>query len=285
MSDGEDKNRKPFFFAEREFPIRHGKHWKTDPEIGGNRLSKAERVVQQGETVWYKRFVDDFSVVPMSDRWESVQVGRELIYVVQTSPTIIERCLLMTTDPGDLVFDPTCGSGTTAYVAERWGRRWITCDSSRVALALAKHRVMTAKFEYYQLRPLSEEQINIEELGSIANDWIDYETTTQFKPGMFVARVRGDSMEPLIPANSYCLFRQPADGLRQGRKLLIWHRGVTDSETGGEYTVKVYESEKTALDDEQWEHKSIKLKPLNPKYEPILLTPADEGDVRVLADC
>ena len=75
------------------------------------------------------------------------------------NPKVVERCLLMTTDPGDLVLDPTCGSGTTAYVAEQWGRRWITCDSSRVALALAKHRLMTAKFDYHQLRPLSAEDV------------------------------------------------------------------------------------------------------------------------------
>jgi len=90
-------------------------------------------------------------------------------------------------------------------------------------------------------------------------------------------------MEPLIPANSYCLFRQPGVGSRQGRRLLIWHRGVTDSETGGEYTVKVYESEKVVKDG-RWEHESITLKPLNPKYEPIVLTPTDEGDVRALAE-
>ena len=87
------------------------------------------------------------------------QLGGEKIFVVQTALKIIERCLLMTTDPGDLVLDPTCGSGTTAYVAEEWGRRWITCDSSRVAVALAKHRLMTAKFDYYQLRPLSAEDL------------------------------------------------------------------------------------------------------------------------------
>ncbi len=81
------------------------------------------------------------------------------IYVVQTTPKVVQRCILMTTDPGDLVLDPTCGSGTTAYVAEQWGRRWITCDSSRVALALAKHRLLTAKFDYHQLRPLSAEDV------------------------------------------------------------------------------------------------------------------------------
>ena len=78
--------------------------------------------------------------------------GSEKLYVVQTSTKIIERCLLMTTDPGDLVLDPTCGSGTTAYVAEKWGRRWITIDTSRVSIALARQRLLTASFEYYKLK-------------------------------------------------------------------------------------------------------------------------------------
>ena len=87
----------------------------------------------------------------MNDRWESLQIGVELTYVVQTSPMVIQRCMLMTTDPGDLVLDITCGSGTTAFVAEQWGRRWITCDTSRVAITLAKQRLMTATFDYYKL--------------------------------------------------------------------------------------------------------------------------------------
>src|SRR6202040_1282557 len=90
----------------------------------------------------------------ITNNWTDLSVsgfGEAKIYVVQTLPTVIERCLLMTTDPGDLVFDPTCGGGTTAYVAERWGRRWITCDTSRVALSLAKQRFMTAVFDYYEL--------------------------------------------------------------------------------------------------------------------------------------
>ena len=85
---------------------------------------------------------------------------QDKIYVVQTTTKVIARCLLMTTDPGGLVLDPTCGSGTTAYVAEQWGRRWITCDSSRVALVLAKHRLLTAKFEFYKLRELSAEDVD-----------------------------------------------------------------------------------------------------------------------------
>ena len=102
-------------------------------------------------------------VIRSANHWDdTVSSGFDAttkLYVVQTNTKVIERCLLMTTDPGDLVLDPTCGSGTTAYVAEQWGRRWITCDSSRVALALAKHRLMTAKFDYQQLRPLSAEDV------------------------------------------------------------------------------------------------------------------------------
>ncbi len=151
LSDGVPSKPKPFTFRGREYPLRHGKHWKTDPELGCKRLQFAGRIVQQGVTVWYKRFVDDFPVLPIDDRWESVQIGRELTYVVQTAPGVVERCILMTTDPGDLVLDPTCGSGTAAYVAEQWGRRWITIDTSRVALTLARARIMGARYSFYLL--------------------------------------------------------------------------------------------------------------------------------------
>jgi adenine-specific DNA-methyltransferase len=104
-----------------------------------------------GSVLRYRRFVDDFRVIPLTDRWDSVQLGTEKNYIVETSSSVIQRCLLMTTDPGDLVLDPTCGSGTTAYVAEQWGRRWITIDTSRVALALARTRLMAAKYPYYLL--------------------------------------------------------------------------------------------------------------------------------------
>ncbi len=102
----------------------------------------------------YVRFLDDFPASTFTNVWTDTQTGAftdEKVYVVQTNTKVIERCLLMTTDPGDLVLDPTCGSGTTAYVAEQWGRRWITCDTSRVALALARTRLMAAKFPYYLL--------------------------------------------------------------------------------------------------------------------------------------
>src|SRR5690606_21945496 len=126
-------------------------HWKT-PVQGLVRLATSGRVEKMGNVVRYRRLANDFPVIPINDRWESMQAGVQRSYVVQTALSIIQRCLLMTTDPGDLVLDPTCGSGTTAYVAEQWGRRWITTDTSRVALALARTRLMTGKFPYYKLK-------------------------------------------------------------------------------------------------------------------------------------
>jgi adenine-specific DNA-methyltransferase len=118
---------------------------------GLTKLNWAKRLRPGGRSLQYVRYVDDFPVVPVNDRWESVQIGTELTYVVQTATRVVDRCVLMTTDPGDLVLDPTCGSGTTAYVAEQWGRRWITIDTSRVALALARSRLMAARYPYHLL--------------------------------------------------------------------------------------------------------------------------------------
>ena len=125
--------------------------WKTTPE-GMRRLSMAERVFASTKTLKFIRYANDFSVTEISNLWTDAMslIGKK--YVTETVPKIIERCLLMTTDPGDLVLDPTCGSGTTAYVAEQWGRRWITIDTSRVAIALARQRLLTASFDYYKLK-------------------------------------------------------------------------------------------------------------------------------------
>jgi adenine-specific DNA-methyltransferase len=118
------------------------------------RLAWAGRILAGGDTLSYVRFIDDFPAAPMNNIWLDTGVGGftdEKIYVVQTVSKMIARCILMTTDPGDLVIDPTCGSGTTAVMAEQWGRRWITVDTSRVALALARQRIMGARFPYYLL--------------------------------------------------------------------------------------------------------------------------------------
>ncbi len=130
-----------------------GNHWKTT-QSGLQLLALAGRLTASGNTLNYKRYLEDFPVYPLTHSWQDISVGygaEPKTYVVQTSSQVVARCLLMTTDPGDLVFDPTCGSGTTAYVAEQWGRRWITCDTSRVALTLAKQRLMTALFVYYEM--------------------------------------------------------------------------------------------------------------------------------------
>jgi adenine-specific DNA-methyltransferase len=151
ISDGKSATDQIFEFRKRIFEPKATSHWKTSV-TGLQRLAKVGRIEDADMTVRYKRYLDDFPVVPVDDRWESMQIGKELMYVVQTAERVIERCLLMTTDPGDLVLDPTCGSGTTAYVAEKWGRRWITCDTSRVAVTLAKQRLMTASYDYFELR-------------------------------------------------------------------------------------------------------------------------------------
>jgi adenine-specific DNA-methyltransferase len=139
--------------------------WKTDPERF-SRLIKASRVVASGNSLRYVRYIDDFAAFPHHSLWTDVggSVGGDKIYVVQTSTKVVQRCLLMATDPGDLVIDPTCGSGTTAYVAEQWGRRWITADTSRVALALARARIMGARYPYYTLVDSREGQIKEAEL-------------------------------------------------------------------------------------------------------------------------
>ena len=127
--------------------------WKTSKE-GFSKLIWANRLVDSAGTLRYLRYIDDFPVVPHNSLWRDTATGsftEEKIYVVQTNVKVVSRCILMATDPGDLVLDPTCGSGTTATVAEQWGRRWITIDTSRVALALARARIMGARYPFYLL--------------------------------------------------------------------------------------------------------------------------------------
>ena len=128
--------------------------WKTNEE-GMERLQKANRIEVTGQSLGYVRFLDDFSAMAETNLWSDIggvqSRSDPKVYVVQTSTALVQRCMMMTTDPGDLVIDPTCGSGTTAYVAEQWGRRWITIDTSRVALALARARIMGARYPYFLL--------------------------------------------------------------------------------------------------------------------------------------
>ncbi len=143
----------PVEFDGVTFRPRRG-YWKTGID-GMSRLIAKSRVIRQGDTLRYIRYFQDFPVSPLVAFWDDTGArgwGEEKLYAVQTAEKVIERCILMTTDPGDLVLDPTCGSGTTAYVAEQWGRRWITIDTSRVPLALTRQRLLTATFPWYRLR-------------------------------------------------------------------------------------------------------------------------------------
>ena len=146
-----------------------------------DKLAAANRLMAVGSTLRYKRYLDDFRVSPISAAWDDTATsgfGRKKEYIVETNVKVVQRCILMTTDPGDLVLDPTCGSGTTAYVAEQWGRRWITTDTSRIALNIAKTRLMTATLPYYRLHDergdvrqgFQYEKVSKLMLSNIAND-------------------------------------------------------------------------------------------------------------------
>jgi adenine-specific DNA-methyltransferase len=156
----------PFQAFGTSFQPNASSHWKTTIP-GMQSLLRAGRLEPRGKQLSYVRFFDDFSVSPIGNSWDDVLLSsrsEEKVYVVQTSSRVIQRCVLMTTDPGDLVLDPTCGSGTTAFVAEQWGRRWITIDTSRVALALARARIMGARYPFYLLADTRDGQMKEAEL-------------------------------------------------------------------------------------------------------------------------
>jgi adenine-specific DNA-methyltransferase len=157
-SPGEGATTFAYKYEGREFTPPRGRHFPVSRERLDT-LVKLGRVVPVGDRLRFKRYADEFPFVALNAFWDDTVISgfsEPKVYVVQTSPKVVERCILMTSDPGDLILDPTCGSGTTAYCAEKWGRRWITCDTSRVAIALAKQRLMTSVFEYYTLARPSE---------------------------------------------------------------------------------------------------------------------------------
>lgn len=154
-SQGRAKERQPYLYQGKEYDCwQKNAHWKPSWPIGMDRLAKAKRIHVAKNSIRYIRYQDDFAVSVHGNIWTDTGTGNftdDKVYVVQTSTKVIERCLMLATDPGDLVLDPTCGSGTTATVAEQWGRRWITIDTSRVSLALARTRIMGARYPYYLL--------------------------------------------------------------------------------------------------------------------------------------
>ncbi|MHC4559793.1 MAG: site-specific DNA-methyltransferase [Planctomycetota bacterium] len=201
----------PVEFENRTYyPPKNG-CWVTTKE-GMDTLIKARRIFAAGKNLYYKLYHSDYPVTPLTSLWSDMSGPKDIKYVVQTLDTVIQRCMLMTTDPGELVFDPTCGSGTTAYVAEQWGRRWITCDTSRVALTLAKQRLMTSLFDYYELAHPNEgvgsglkyKTVPHVTLGSIANNEPAAEETLCDHPDKDTskARVTGPFTVEAVPAQA-----------------------------------------------------------------------------------
>lgn len=174
-----------FVFNGEKIPAQ-SRSWSTTKQ-GMEKLIQANRIQKTGKLPRYVRFHDDFAVQPIHNLWNDTAGASDLIYVVQTSNKIIERCLLMSSDPGDLVLDPTCGSGTTAVVAEQWGRRWITCDTSRVALALARTRLMSTKFPFYLLSDSNEGRLKEKEITNHAES--EYELREDIRKGFVYKRV------------------------------------------------------------------------------------------------
>jgi adenine-specific DNA-methyltransferase len=179
-SQGAASSEQPYEIDGRTFFPGRNAHWKASYPKGMDALVKVKRVIVLGNTPRYVRYADDFGYQPYTNLWTDTQIAgyaSDKKYVVQTSTKVIERCLLMVTDPGDLVIDPTCGSGTSAVVAEQWGRRWITIDTSRVALSIARERILTSVYPYFKLRDPSQDvdggfsyqSISRVTLGSIAN--------------------------------------------------------------------------------------------------------------------
>lgn len=171
VSSGASKvGSQPFCLGATTYSPAAGTHWKTH-SVGLARLERAGRLVGVGKTLAYKRYADDYDIVALDCVWNDTLQSTfaiENIYVVQTYSKVVQRCLAMATDPGDLVLDPTCGSGTTATVAEQWGRRWITIDTSRVALALARARIMGARYPFYLLADSREGQVKEAEVARAA---------------------------------------------------------------------------------------------------------------------
>ena len=187
LSDGETNTPQEFVFKGKPYLPKPGSHWKTPPARLAN-LAEIGRILVEGSTIRYKRYADDFHYVPINDRWESMQIGRARDYVVQTAESVLERCIGMCTQPGDVIFDPTCGSGTSAYCAERLGRRWITCDTSRVAVNVARKRLVAGVFAHYTTRN-----------GHVSSDFV-YKTTK---------RITLESLAKGLEAETVSLFDDP----------------------------------------------------------------------------
>ncbi len=202
---------------------RHTSRRTGDGLSGMERLARVNRLVPLRTTLRYKRYYDDFAFKVISNWWDHLGGASNPVYVVQTNPEIVKRCILMTTDPGDLVLDPTCGSGTTAYVAEQWGRRWITVDTSRVALALARTRLMAARHPYFTLADSATGAAQIAKLsntrasegpftGDVRKGFV-YKLARRVTSGLFANCAAIDDCETAEEAEAAALAEAPSEPL------------------------------------------------------------------------
>ena len=226
-SQGASDTDQPLWIHGTEYPPRQGLHWKTTSD-GLRRLCMANRIIVEGRSPRFLRFMDDLSVFQISNVWMDVGGVQSRtdpkVYVVQTNPKVIERCILLTTDPGDLVMDPTCGAGTTARVAEQWGRRWVTVDTSRVALALARARIMGARFPYYQLMDSVEGQRR--EAQASGQTPLDVPVSQDIRQGFVYRRVPHISLESIAGNKEINIIREKyQDGLDRLRERLNHEMG------------------------------------------------------------
>jgi adenine-specific DNA-methyltransferase len=220
--------------------------FKTD-ERGMSALKAARRLLPIGNTLRYVRYMNDFPAFPLTNLWDDTVTSGfadAKTYVVQTNPTVVERCVLMTTDPGDLVVDPTCGSGTTAFVAEEWGRRWITVDTSRVAMALARTRLMSARYPYYLLADSSEGAVKKAEVaGTQAPS--DSASTRDVKKGFIYESIPHVTLKSIVqnPDIHEGMTREEIDGAvaRHAETEILYDRPYTDPKVvrvSGPFTVE-----------------------------------------------
>jgi len=226
----------PFEFEGKRYYPASNAHWKTTLN-GMQVLAQKGRITAVGNTLRFLRFVDDFPVSALGNVWMDVMGAQDLVYVVQTNTKVLERCILMTTDPGDLVMDITCGSGTTSFVSEQWGRRWITCDTSRVALTLAKQRLMTANFDYYELAHPKEgvgsgflyKTVPHVTLKSIANNEPSATETLYDQPleDHMIRRVSGPFTVEAVPAPAVKSVEEILEGAPQPADVSIARSGET----------------------------------------------------------
>ena len=252
-AQGASQTPQTFVFRSNTFNPPAGLHWKTTVQ-GLERLANSERIFQGGNRLRYLNLFDDFPVVRFTNTWTDTSVAggtaSEKVYVVQTNSKVIQRCMLMTTSPGDLVLDPTCGGGTTSYVAEQWGRRWITIDTSRVAIALARQRILTARFDYYKTADGS---------NTVGADNFTYKTVPHITLGGIANNVALDSVfarwEPILDEKLAAL----NDALKQvdaetRRDMLVKLEAKRKKKPRRDHPITEADERRWKLPKDRWEH-------------------------------